>query len=46
MPDEKIYIVDKDDNVLTVKTRVELKDSDCWRIISIWITDSNGRVLL
>ena len=44
--EEKLYIVDKNDAVLAVKTRAELTNNDCWRIVSIWITNDQGQILL
>lgn len=43
---EKVYLVDKNDTVVGEKWRDELTDQDCWRVISIWITDEEGKILL
>lgn len=37
MSREKVYIVNKEDVVLAEKWRDELTDTDCWRIVAIWI---------
>lgn len=42
---EKIQIVDQNDNIIGEKWRDELTNDDCWRIISLWITNDNGEVL-
>lgn len=44
--DERIALVDKDDNVIGYKMRSELTDNDCWRIVCVWIENSRGEVLL
>lgn len=43
---EKVYLVDRNDNVIGEKWRDELIDEDCWRVVSIWITDEAGNILL
>lgn len=43
---EKIQLVDANDNVIGEKWRDELTNDDCWRIISLWITNPRGEVLL
>lgn len=43
---EKVYLVDENDNVIGEKWRDQLTDNDCWRVVSIWITDENGNILL
>lgn len=43
---ERVYLVDKDDVVIGEKWRDELVDSDCWRIIGVWVTDHDGNILL
>lgn len=43
---ERVYVVDKDDNVLGEKWRDELTDEDCWRVISVWVTDKDNKILL
>lgn len=39
---EKIQLVDAKDNVVGEKWRDDLTNDDCWRIISLWITNSKG----
>ena len=46
MKREKVYLVDKNDNVIGSKWRDELTDEDCWRVVSIWVTDRSGNILL
>ena len=43
---EKIQLVDVQDNVVGEKWRSDLTNDDCWRIISLWITNNEGKVLL
>lgn len=43
---EKIQIVDANDNIIGEKWRDELTNDDCWRIISLWVTNPDGKVLL
>lgn len=43
---EKIQLVDYNDNVIGAKWRDELTNKDCWRIISLWITNPLGQVLI
>lgn len=43
---ERIQLVDAKDNVAGEKWREELTNNDCWRIISLWITNSKGQALL
>lgn len=43
---EKIQLVDANDNIIGEKWRDELTNDDCWRIISLWITNDRGEVLL
>lgn len=46
MKREKVYLVDENDNVIGSKWRDELTDDDRWRVVSIWITDKEGNILL
>lgn len=46
MKREKVYLVDKDDVIIGSKWRNELSDNDCWRVVSIWITDFNQNILI
>lgn len=43
---EKVYLVDKDDKIIGEKWRDELTDNDRWRVVSIWVTDTKGKILL
>lgn len=43
---EEVYIVDENDAVIGEKWRDELTDNDRWRVVSIWITDEAGNILL
>ena len=43
---EKIQLVDANDNIIGEKWRNELNNEDCWRIISLWITNGRAEVLL
>lgn len=43
---ERVFVVDKAGNKIGEKWRDELLDSDCWRVVSIWIKDQDGNVLL
>ena len=43
---EKIIIVDKDDNIIAHVPRKERKSTDIFRISSLWITNSEGDILL
>lgn len=43
---EKIQLVDANDKIIGEKRREDLTNNDCWRIISLWITNSKGQVLL
>lgn len=42
----KIPIVDENDNIIMVKDREDRNPDDIIRITAIWITDSNGNILL
>ena len=45
--EHKIVIVDKDDNVIGVKERLSLVDSeDIYRVSALWLTNSKGEILL
>ena len=44
--DERIPIVDRDDNVLTYKKRSDMTDDDCKRCVCIWVENRKGQVLL
>ncbi len=46
MSREKVNIVSENDTVIGEKWRDELTDNDCWRIISVWVVNSNGKILL
>jgi isopentenyldiphosphate isomerase len=41
-----IPIVDEHDTILGYKERSELEDSDIIRVVGLWITDQDGRILL
>lgn len=43
---ERIQLVDINDAIIGEKWRDELTNNDCWRIISLWITNDSGQVLL
>ncbi len=43
---ETVYLVDSSDNVIGSKLRDRLTDDDCWRIVTVWIENSRGEVLL
>jgi isopentenyldiphosphate isomerase len=45
-PDEVVALVDEQDNVIGQKRRADLTKDDCWRMVSIWIENSSGQVLL
>ncbi len=46
MSKEKIALVDKDDNEIGVIYRDDLKPNDIHRIVSIWIENEDGDILL
>lgn len=46
MQDEVVALVDEQDQQIGQKMRDELTDTDCWRIVSIWVENSHGQVLL
>ncbi len=43
---ERVYLVDEKDNVVGEKWRNDLNDSDRWRIIVVWVTNSDGEILI
>lgn len=43
---EKVAIVDKNNSVLGYVPRKDLTDDHTWRIISVWIENNEGQVLL
>lgn len=44
--EEEIILVDKNDHILGYKPRSQRTDNDCWRIVSVWVENSRGQVLL
>lgn len=46
MSRERVALVNENDEVIGSKWRDELTDSDCWRIIAVWIENSEGQVLM
>ncbi len=44
--DERIALVDEEDRVIGYKMRSQLTDDDCWRVVAIWIENSEQQVLL
>lgn len=44
--EELVAIVDKNNKVLDYKKYSELLDTDTWRIVSIWVENSHGEILL
>lgn len=44
--DELVTLVDEHDNVIGSKKRSELKDHDRWRIVTIWVFNKKGNLLL
>jgi isopentenyldiphosphate isomerase len=44
--EEIIQLVDENDNIINKIPRSKLTNDDCWRIISLWITNDKGEVLL
>ena len=44
--DEIVALVDENDVVIGKKRRGDLTKDDCWRMVSIWIENSQGQVLL
>jgi isopentenyldiphosphate isomerase len=43
---EEVAIVDENDVIIGYKYRDELLETDCWRIVTIWIENSRGDILL
>jgi len=43
---EYVYVVDENDNEIEKKDRDKLTRNDRWRIVSIWVEDKDGNVLL
>lgn len=43
---ERIPIVDEQDNILTYKRRGDMTDDDCKRCVCIWVENEKGEVLL
>jgi isopentenyl-diphosphate delta-isomerase len=46
MSDEKIWLVDEDDNPIKIISRKDAKPGDIWRISSIWLFNEKGQVLI
>lgn len=44
--DETVATVDAQDNPIGQKLRSELTNTDCWRMVSVWIENDQGQVLL
>jgi isopentenyldiphosphate isomerase len=44
--DELAYVVDDDDRVITIKKRGEVLPSERVRIVSIWLVNTKGEVLI
>lgn len=44
--DEEIILVDETDKITGYKWRSQQTDDDCWRIVSVWVENSAGQVLL
>lgn len=42
----KIIIVDKQDNIVGSKERLEVTHDDLYRVTGLWITNSDGEILL
>lgn len=42
----KIIIVDENDNIIANKERETLKAEDIYRVSALWLTNSNGEILL
>jgi isopentenyl-diphosphate delta-isomerase len=41
-----VTLVDEHDNIVGTKERDELSDTDRWRIVAIWVTNSDGDILI
>ena len=46
MSDEKIWLVDEDDNPIKIISRKDAKPGDIWRISGIWLFNEKGEVLI
>jgi ADP-ribose pyrophosphatase YjhB (NUDIX family) len=46
LSEELVAVVNENDNVMLVKPRSNLKDTDIFRVSSLWIENSKGEVLL
>jgi len=46
MSSAKIIIVNKNDKIIGYKERGTLKSSDIYRVSSLWIQNSQGKILL
>ena len=44
MSDEKIWLVDEDDNPIKIISRKDAKPGDIWRISTIWLFNEEGKV--
>jgi len=44
--EEQVYLVDENDKVIGKKNRKDLEAGDCWRIVSIWIFNKHGQLLI
>jgi isopentenyldiphosphate isomerase len=44
--DERVAVLDKAGKIIGYKNRGELTDNDCWRVICVWIENSQSQVLL
>lgn len=44
--DETVILVDENDEIIGYKLRRDLEQTDRWRIITIWIENSHGEILL
>lgn len=43
---EIVTLVDEYDNVIGDNNRDQLSDNDRWRVVEIWVTNSDGKVLM
>jgi isopentenyldiphosphate isomerase len=43
---EKVAVVNQQDEVIGWKWRADLTDDDCWRIVSLWLENDQDQVLL
>jgi isopentenyl-diphosphate delta-isomerase len=46
MSDEKIWLVDEDDNPIKIISRKDAKPGDIWRISTIWLFNEEGKFLI